>query len=42
MSLNASGKYFNVIHYGVDKNGYIDYDNLKALALEHKPKMIIA
>lgn len=42
MSLNASWKYFNVIHYGVDKNGYIDYDNLKTLALEHKPKMIIA
>lgn len=42
MSLNASGKYFNIIHYGVDSNGYIDYDNLKALALEHKPKMIIA
>lgn len=42
MNLNASGKYFNFIHYGVDKDGIIDYDNLKKLALEHQPKLILA
>lgn len=40
--LNASGKYFNFVHYGVDKDGYIDYGKLKALAIEHKPKLILA
>ncbi|WP_026507668.1 serine hydroxymethyltransferase [Butyrivibrio sp. MC2013] len=39
---NISGKYFNVIPYGVDDNGFIDYDELKRLAQEHKPKLIIA
>jgi glycine hydroxymethyltransferase len=42
MKLNASGKYFNFFHYGVDKNGTIDYDNLKELAIQHKPKLILA
>lgn len=42
MKLNASWKYFNFIHYGVDSHWYIDYDNLKKLALEHKPKLILA
>ncbi|MFL2877439.1 MAG: serine hydroxymethyltransferase [Candidatus Pelagibacter sp.] len=38
-----SGKWFNAIHYEVDKiTGLIDYDNVEALALEHKPKIIIA
>ncbi len=40
--LNASGKYFNFIHYGVDANWYIDYNNLKELAIQHKPKLILA
>ena len=38
-----SGKWFNAIHYDVDKNtGLIDYENVEKLALEHKPKLIIA
>jgi len=40
--VNFSGMYFNVVSYGVDDNGYINYDELEKLALEHKPKMIIA
>ena len=39
---NISGKYFNVVAYGVDDNGFIDYDEVIRLAKEHKPKMIIA
>ena len=37
-----SGSYFNVVPYGVDENGFIDYDELKRIAIEAKPKMIIA
>ena len=38
-----SGKWFNAIHYDVDKNtGLIDYENVEKLALENKPKLIIA
>jgi len=40
--VNMSGKYFNVVPYGVNDDGFIDYDKLRALALECKPKMIIA
>ena len=40
--VNFSGKYFNCIPYGVDENGYIDYDNILELAKQHKPKLIIA
>ena len=39
---NISGSYFNVIPYGVDTNGFLDYDEMERLAKEHKPKMIIA
>ncbi len=40
---NQSGKWFNAIQYGVRKeDGLIDYDEVEALALEHKPAMIIA
>ena len=39
---NMSGKYFNIVPYGVDDNGFIDYDRLREIALEAKPKMIIA
>jgi glycine hydroxymethyltransferase len=42
MKLNTSAKFFNFIHYGVDEKGIIDYNNLKELALEHKPKLILA
>ena len=40
--VNFSGLYFNIISYGVDENGVIDYGNVEKLAKEHKPKMIIA
>ena len=40
--VNFSGKHYNMVSYGLDQNGYIDYDAVRALALEHKPKMIIA
>ena len=39
---NISGAYFNVVAYGVDENGFIDYDELMRIAMETKPKMIIA
>lgn len=43
MFKNISGKYFNVISYGVKKSdSTIDYDELREKALKHKPKMIIA
>ncbi|MCR5157131.1 MAG: serine hydroxymethyltransferase [Butyrivibrio sp.] len=41
-SANISGTYYNVISYGVDDNGIIDYDNMYKMAVEHKPKLIIA
>ena len=40
--VNMSGKYFNIVPYGVDDNGFLDYDKMEQLALECKPKMIIA
>ena len=36
--VNISGKYFNVIPYGVDETGYIDYDGLKKLQLKQNQK----
>ena len=39
--VNFSGMYFNVLGYGVDKNGMINYDEVEKLAKEHKPKLII-
>ena len=38
---NISGKYFNVSSYGVDENGYIDYDEVLSIAKEVEPKLII-
>ena len=40
--VNFSGLYFNIVSYGINENGDIDYDNVERLAKEHKPKMIIA
>ena len=40
--VNFSGLYFNIVSYGVNEEGVIDYDNVEKLAVEHKPKMIIA
>ncbi len=42
MKLNQSGKWFNVVSYGLDANEDIDYDAMEALARETKPKLIIA
>ncbi|WP_273266151.1 serine hydroxymethyltransferase [Flexistipes sinusarabici] len=40
--VNFSGRFFNVVSYGVDKETeQIDYENVRKLALEHKPKMIV-
>ncbi len=41
--VNISGKYFNFVPYGLDeKTGRLNYDNILALAKEHKPKLIVA
>ena len=39
---NISGKYFGVAEYGVDENGYIDYDEILKIAKEARPKLIIS
>ncbi len=40
--VNISGKYFNIVPYGVNDEGYIDYDEMRRIALECKPKLIVA
>lgn len=40
--VNISGKYFNVVSYGVNEQGFIDYDDVEEKALKYKPKMILA
>ena len=40
--VNSSGKLYNFVPYGVNDNGYIDYDNMRTIALECKPKLIVA
>ena len=40
--VNFSGQNYNIVSYGVDANGYLDYEDLEAKALKHKPKLIIA
>lgn len=40
--VNMSGKYFHIVPYGVNDEGFIDYEKLREIALEAKPKMIIA
>ncbi len=42
MPLNMSGKWFNVVSYGLTADESIDYDAMERLAHEHKPKLIIA
>ncbi len=42
MPLNMSGKWFNVVSYGLNDKEEIDYDKMEALAREHKPKIIVA
>lgn len=40
-SANLSGKYFNVVPYGVNDDGVIDYDDVRRIALEARPKLIV-
>lgn len=40
--VNMSGKYFKIVPYGVNEDGFIDYDELRRIALEAKPKLIVA
>ena len=40
--VNISGKYFNCVPYGINDQGFIDYDQVRAIAKECKPKMILA
>lgn len=40
--VSFSGKTYHAVHYGIDENGLIDYEEVARLAREHKPKMIIA
>lgn len=40
--VSISGKWLNSVSYGLTPDGYIDYENLERLALEHKPKLIIS
>jgi len=39
--VNYSGKHFNVIQYGINENGEIDYDEVERLAIKHRPRLII-
>ena len=39
--VNFSGLYFDVKSYGINENGEIDYENVRQMAIEHKPKLII-
>ncbi|WP_277052738.1 serine hydroxymethyltransferase [Zestomonas thermotolerans] len=41
-SVSSSGKLYNAVQYGIDANGLIDYDEVERLAVEHKPKVIVA
>ncbi len=40
--VNFSGKIYNAVQYGITADGYIDYDEVERLAVEHQPKMIVA
>lgn len=40
--VNISGKYFNIVPYGITDDGFIDYDEVRRIALEAKPKLIVA
>ncbi len=41
-SVSSSGKLYNAVQYGINEEGLIDYDEVERLAIEHKPKMIVA
>jgi glycine hydroxymethyltransferase len=42
MKLNFSGRTYTIVHYGVGDDGFIDYDQLREIALKERPKMILA
>lgn len=42
LKVNFSGKWFNSVQYQTNKDGYLDYESIAELALEHKPKLIVA
>ena len=42
MKLNFSGRTYEIVHYGVGDDGYIDYDQLREIALRERPRMILA
>ena len=42
MKINFSGRTYDFVHYGVGENGYIDYDEVREIALREKPKMVLA
>ena len=42
MKLNFSGRTYTIVHYGVGDDGFIDYDELREIALREKPRMILA
>lgn len=41
-AVNFSGKLYNMVFYGIDENGYIDYDDLYNKLVEHQPKLVVA
>src|SRR3712207_3478217 len=41
MKLNFSGRTYTIVHYGVDDDGFIDYDQVREIALKERPKMIL-
>jgi glycine hydroxymethyltransferase len=40
--VNVSGKIYHAVQYGVDERGFVDYAEVERLAVEHKPKMVVA
>ena len=42
MKINFSGRTYDFVHYGVGENGYIDYDEVREIALRERPKMVLA
>jgi len=40
--VNISGKYYNIVSYGTNDEGFIDYDEVRKIAIENKPKLIVA
>ena len=41
-AISMSGAYFHIVPYGVNEEGFLDYEEIKRIALEAKPKLIVA